>query len=67
MLEHAYAPGRVPAPELYARYTCVRELRIPWEALGGIEPEEISLLVELVNIKQGADSLKSRVASRGVI
>lgn len=67
MLEYSYAPGRVPAPELYAKFSCVKELGISWDAMGGIEQDEIGLLAEMVNIKVEADGLKSRVASRSKI
>ncbi len=65
MLMHAYAPSKVPAPELYAKLTWVKELGLSWQELGGVSYEEIGLLAELTNIKYDADRVKDTVAQKG--
>ena len=65
-MEHAYSNGNAPAPELYARYTLVKELCVSWDAVGGEpEAEEIGLLAELVNVQREAQALQDMVRSRG--
>ena len=59
---HAYAPAKCPPPELYCRYTWVREIGVTWDDVGGIDMEDIPHLAELINVKQEADALKARVA-----
>ena len=61
MLEHAYAPSKVPPPILYARYTWVKEIGLSWAELGGIDTDEIGLLAEMLNIVREAEGLKQRV------
>lgn len=63
MLCHAYAPGAAQPPELFARWTWVRELGLSWDDLGGLDYGEIGLLTEMVNIKRQAEQVKMSVAS----
>ncbi len=66
MLLHATAPGSVPAPLLYARYTWVKELAIPWGETGPpLEYWEITLLVKLVNTANETQARKARVKAAG--
>lgn len=67
MLMHAMAPSKVAAPVLYAKLTWVKELGLTWSELGGIDHLELGLLAELVNIKNEAERIKSKVANKGLV
>lgn len=60
------APSKVPAPELYARYTWVKELALKWEDTGEpLDSEDIGTLAKMLNIKHECDDLKSRAGQSG--
>lgn len=64
MMLHAYAPSSKPPPEMYVRWTWVKEMGIPW-AKAGIPDSEIPHLAGLINLKVSADNLKSRKGQKG--
>lgn len=62
MLDHAYAPNRCPAPELYIRYTWVEALHLNWDDVGERPSrDDIQLLAQCINIKREADELRAKV------
>ena len=64
MLGHAYAPNAMSPPELFVKYSWVKELGLRWDDVGGITISELGLLTELINIYNEAQALKQRVASK---
>lgn len=65
MFCYAAAPAGAPAPELWARYTQVMELRLSWDDVGGPpEADEIETLAGMVNIYREAQERKSRVQGK---
>lgn len=66
MMAFAYAPSKAAPPDLYARYTLVKGLGLTWEDVGGLDPEDVPLLTQLVNIQGEADRIKgSKPGKRG--
>ena len=65
MMVHAYAPKANPSPALFARWLCVKELRLEWEDTGlPLLGWEISLLAQLISIWNEAQEIKARVGSK---
>lgn len=61
---YAWAPGKCPAPDLYCRYTWVKEIGVNWDDIGGITVDEVNLLAEMLSLKGEADSIKARVEAK---
>lgn len=58
---YAMAPGKVGAPELYAKWTWVKEIGLTWREIGGISRDEIGLLAEQISVVNEHTAMKQRV------